>query len=146
MPEKLRTFSNGVIRTPMTCSRILLIIILGLLSTSGWLRVTQAVLNRDWIETLQLWPGPFYFLCSGIVWGALFLAALVLILFQIKGAGWFTIGVAIFTSGWRWLERILFLKSEPAQNSWPFEILLNLFLLLILFIMMKGFPPVAAEK
>jgi hypothetical protein len=141
MSDTEKTGSYSVIRTPITLSRFFLLLILAGFSISGWLRVSQTVINRDWIERMRIGPGTSYFVISGAIWGAIFLAAIIAILIQLKGAGWFTIEIAIFASAWHWIERLTLTKSPLVETGWQFEVLFNAALLVILFFMMKGFPP-----
>ncbi len=86
-------------------------------------------------------PGTVYFIASGVTWGMLFLAALLAVLLQLKGAGGFTISVAVGISIWRWCERLAFARSPLVNTGWLFEVVFNVALLLVLVFMMKGFPP-----
>jgi hypothetical protein len=137
--------NRRVIRTPLTLSRLALLLFLAVLSISGWLRVIQVAAYRDWFETLHQLPGPGYFFLSGTLCGALFLAALVSVFFQIKGGGWFTIGITAFFSAWRWFERLVFVRSDITNAGWVFEAAFNAALLIIIFLMLKGFPPNYAD-
>ncbi|MHC1782746.1 MAG: hypothetical protein AB9891_08330 [Anaerolineaceae bacterium] len=142
MPETQKTTSIRVIRTPITFSRLMLMVFLAFFSVSGWLRVSQAFANQNWIETMRIFPGSLYFIISGAAWGSLLLAALAGVLFQYKWAGWFTISAAVFVSAWRWFERLVFVRSPFVNTGWVFELILNAVLLLVVFFMMKGYPPV----
>jgi hypothetical protein len=142
MPESQKTTSIRVIRTPLSLSRFVLMAFLAYFSISGWLRVSQAFANQDWIESMRIFPGSGYFIISGAAWGILFLASLAGVLFQFKWAGWFTIAAAVFFSAWRWFERLAFVQSPYVSTGWVFELILNAVLLLVVFFMMKGYPPV----
>lgn len=148
--ERMSEYRHGnnrpKIRTPLTLARIALLFFLAAVSFSGWLRVTQAAAYRDWFETLPHLPGQTYFIISGTLCGALFLAALAGVFFQIKGAGWFTIGLAVSLSAWRWIERIVFARSDITNAGWVFEAAVNAALLVIVFMMMKNFPPITSDN
>ncbi len=146
MSESRNTKTRSVIRTPLTLSRLALLLFLAMLSISGWLRVIQAATYRDWFETLHQLPGPGYFVISGTLCGALFLAALAGVIFQIEGAGWFTIGIAAFFSAWRWFDRLIYVRSDITNAGWVFEAAFNAALLITIFLMLRGFPPNDASE
>jgi hypothetical protein len=146
MPENQKTTSIRVIRTPVTFSRLMLMLFLAFFSISGWLRVSQAFANQDWIESMRISPGSGYFIFSGAAWGGLYLAALAGVLFQARWAGWFTIAAAVVTTAWRWFERLAFVQSPFVDTGWAFELILNAVLLLVVYFMMKGFPPTITDE
>lgn len=133
--------SSSSVRPAFPISRLILSAILLSFSISGWLRVWQAYVNWEWMEKLQINPGPIYFVLNGAVWGVLFLVSLVGLLYRNNWGGWFTISTAILYSVWRWVDRLVFVKSPLANTGWVFEVILNAALLLVLFFMIKGFTP-----
>lgn len=90
-------------------------------------------------------PGNWYFICSGIVWGGLFLVAAFGILFRVRWSGRYTIASLIFYFLWRWFERLVIMRSALVETNWLFEIILEAAILVIVFFMMRNYPT-APEK
>lgn len=101
-----------------------------LIGLGGWLRVVEVIRNGDFYSSLNLQPGLWYFIVSGVFFGVLGLpAALGLWL----GRRWGVVlaaGTLILWLGWDWFERLVFARSPQFFNL-PFSLLASLGLILL---------------
>jgi len=90
------------------------------LSVLGWLRMSQALIHRETIETMQASVGVWYLGFSGAAWGLLALTALIgLILRRAWGLVACRLAVLIMAA-WFWADRLFLSQSPAARANLPF--------------------------
>jgi len=99
-----------------------LAVIFLILSLLGWLRLGQALINRQLLTQLGAWPGPVYIALGGLVWGA---AGLPVALGLWSRASWSgsaaRLAALIFLLTY-WIDRLWFSAERAPVYNWPFSL------------------------
>ncbi len=140
MPEKNQNFvdPSDLKQTSLPFLLKLVLWILVLWTILGWLRFSQAIIQRSLIiETTS--TGLFYFLLSaGLMWGLL---GLIVLWGWIKRSMWTPALLwfaGFFYPLFYWIERVLLWKDVESQRNWPFMLVLTLMWLVLVFIAMRS--------
>lgn len=116
----------------------LLLWIIALWTVLGWLRFSQAIIQRSLIIEMTS-IGLFYFLLfAGLMWGVL---GLIVLWGWIRRSMW-TPAVLWFAGFFYplfyWIERVLLWKDAESQRNWPFMLVLTLVWLVLVALAMRS--------
>jgi hypothetical protein len=89
------------------------------LAFSGFVRMTDAIINWYWYTLSGIQPGPLYLVISGGVWGLFGLLALVWLWFGLAWSKRVASGAAVFITLTFWLDRLLIGKQAMANHTFP---------------------------
>lgn len=124
-----RTESTARTRRPRSVTFLAVGVLI--ISVLFWMRFTQAIQLRDFIQSLNPGVSVRYLAATGLVFGATGLLA----------AGGLWLGKAwsanlawgFFTAlaAWYWLDKIFLVSAETVQGNWPFALSLTALLLVL---------------
>ncbi len=101
-----------------------------LIGIGGWLRVTEAIRNADFYGQLPLQPGLWYFIASGVLFGALGLPAATGLWLRRRWGVGLAAATLFLWLAWDWFERLALARS-PQWFNLPFSLLASLLLVLL---------------
>ena len=107
------------------------------ISLLGWLRLEQAVYNREWLSGLVSSIFPVYLSISGFIWGTAGLAEAVALWFNLKVAHQYARAMIIIMASWFWVERIYLTRSQTGWSNLPFSIIFTSVCLVYAFVVLE---------
>jgi hypothetical protein len=126
-------------RQRRTFELTVLVVIFLMISILGWLRLWQAVENRELIAALNARPGPFYLAVGGAAWGLAGLACAAGLWLRQAWGPWLARIVISALAAWYWVDRLLFARSPGSQSNTPSAILFT-FLLVAFVLIVLALP------
>ena len=82
------------------------------LALTGWLRLSEALRNFNYLREIRLFPDPAYLVATGALRGLLFTITFALLLLHARIAPCFTRGSCITYLAWIWVDRVFFGTRE----------------------------------
>lgn len=114
-----------------------LLLIYALISLAGWVRMIYAITAWNWLDYVGIWPGPWYQLITGGLWGAAGLVALAWLITERPQAWQVGLGAALLFAITYWADRGLVSGLATGGDNLLFAGLLTLLgLLFALFVLL----------
>lgn len=124
--------------TPNTFRRILATLCLAPYALLGWLRFSQGLAYRDYLDTLALWPGPQYIILSGLAIGIGFSLLILVLLLRARFAPPLARMICMLFLGWLWTDHIWLGTREAFHYQLVVNVLISAVTLLIAFGLVRG--------
>ncbi len=125
-------------------SRALWVMCIGfaLFSFTGFTRMVDSIVNWHWLNFSGIWPGPWYLVFSGGLWGIAGLTALGWLLLSLPCSRQVAAGVALVYAVTYWIDRLFIGRPEGSLPNYTIAGLSTLLGLLFVFLILR--PWVAA--
>jgi len=107
------------------------------IALTGWLRLSGALRNFNYLREIRLFPGPTYIAISGGVRAFLFTAAFVLLFLRARSALFFTRSIAAAYLLWMWVDRIFLGTREAFRFYLASTLLISAFMLFFAFALLQ---------
>jgi hypothetical protein len=136
--EKAQIDAEKPLPAPNTFRRILAVLCLAPYALLGWLRFSQGLAYRGYLDTLKLWPGPRYVILSGLAIGIGFSLLMLVLLLRARFAPLLARIVCLLFLGWLWVDQIWLGTREAFHYQLAVNVLVSLVTLLIAFGLVRG--------
>lgn len=115
---------------------VTLILAFLLLSLMGWLRTEQVILQRRFLATLELYPGPIYIAVSGAIWGIGGLLSSLGLWLRKKWSRTISLMITLLFTAWYWIDEFLFSPLSASRPNLLFRIAVTIISLSYIFIVL----------
>ncbi len=112
--------SSGKTRSKRPLRLKILVFGLLILAMLGWMRFFESLVRWQEFTATGMQPGPWYTAASGLVIGALALAAAIGIWLPSRWAPWLTRITVVYWLAWTAFDRLVVASSPDALANWPF--------------------------
>jgi hypothetical protein len=123
-----------------SCAYALLYLSFFLFSLAGWLRLGRTIADWYWLTYAEVYPGPWYLALTGAVWGALGLAAVLVLYFRYRWGRLLALAAALLMALMYWLDRLLVSQAPLAGSGAVFAALATLLLLAMAAALLRPWP------
>ncbi len=136
--EKPHIEAENLLPTPNTFRRSLAVLCLAPYALLGWLRFSQGLAYRDYLDALVLWPGPQYIILSGLAIGISFSLLMLALPLRARFAPPLARMLCMLFLGWLWVDHIWLGTREAFHYQLSVNVLISIVTLVIAFAAVRG--------